>query len=170
MRWGIIWIAILVVPLQRAAFSIVQPKTRSCPVPEEIKDKKYQPGQVWQYKTRPQEEGSRVTVLKVEKLPRMGTIVHVRVDDIRLRNCRRGPEPNGFQHMPFSRDAMEQSVIKLEKDNAAVGDLGGYEQWRADCGGVYTITVAEAIDVAETTFNKGLGCRVPDHNSSPGLP
>jgi hypothetical protein len=39
--------------------------------------------------------------------------------------------------------------------------LGGYEQWRADCG-VYTITVAEARKVSEYTFNKGLGCEVPE--------
>ena len=86
-----------------------------------------------------------MTVLKVETLPKVGTIVHVRVDHIRLRNCTGGPEPDNFQHMPFTRDAIERSITKLEKDGVNTPDLSGYEQWRADCGGVYTITVAEAI-------------------------
>jgi len=107
-----------------------------------------------------------MTVLKVETLPKVGTIVHVRVDHIRLRNCTGGPEPDNFQHMPFTRDAIERSITKLEKDGVNTPDLSGYEQWRADCGGVYTITVAEAIKVTEYTFNKGLGCELPDDNSS----
>ena len=109
-------------------------------------------------------------MLKVEALPKVGTIIHVRVDHIRLRNCTGGPEPDNFQHMPFTRDAMERSITKLEKDGVDIPDLGGYEQWRADCGGVYTITLAEAIKVAEYTFNKGLGCELPGENSSKTSP
>ena len=53
---------------------------------------------------------------------------------------------------------MDRSITKLEATVAPIPDLGGYDQWRADCGGVYNITVAEAVTVAEYTFNKGLGC------------
>ena len=105
-----------------------------------------------------------MTVLKVEALPKIGTIVHVRVDRIRLRNCSGGPEPDTFQHMPFTRDAIERSISKLEKDGVDIPDLSGYEQWRTDCGGVYTIGVADAIKVAEHTFNQGLGCKLPDES------
>ena len=165
-NWVVIWVALICFFLQCGRFSVTQEKPHSCPAPEVVKDKKYHPGQVWQYKTRQDEQVSRITVLKVEALPKLGTIVHVRVDHIRLRNCTGGPEPDNFQHMPFTRDAMERSITKLEKDGVDIPDLGGYEQWRADCGGVYTITVAEAIKVAEYTFNKGLGCELPDENSS----
>jgi hypothetical protein len=160
------WVALFCFLLKCGVFSIAREKAHSCPAPEVVKDKKYQPGQVWQYKTRPDEQGSRITVLKVEALPKVGTIVHVRVDHIRLRNCTGGPEPDTFQHMPFAREAMERSIAKLEKNDVNIPDLGGYEQWRVDCGGVYTITVAEAIKVAEYTFNKGLGCELPDENST----
>ena len=104
--------------------------------------------------------------MKVETLPEMGTIVHVRVDHIRLRNCTGGPEPDTIQHMPFTRDAMERSVSKLEKKLVDPLDLGGYEEWRADCGGVYIISVADAIKVAQYTFSKGLGCKYPDGQAS----
>jgi hypothetical protein len=148
--------------LKSGSASIGQKDVHSCPAPEVVKDKKYQPGQVWQYKTRQGEEHSRITVLRVERLPKVGVIVHVRVNRIGLRNCAGGPEPDNFQHMPFTKDALDRSVTKLEKGSVDIPDLSGYEQWRADCGGVYTITVAEAIKAAEYTFNKGLGCEQPN--------
>jgi hypothetical protein len=60
--------------------------------------------------------------------------------------------------MPFTREALDRSVTTLVKDDAGVPGLSGYRQWLADCGGVYTITVAEAVNVAQSTFSKGIGC------------
>jgi hypothetical protein len=97
--------------------------------------------------------------LRVEFLPKSGTIIHIRVDNVRLRNCTGGPEPDKFEHMPFTRDAIERSVSKLLKENSEIPDYkSGYDEWQRDCGGVYTITVAEAVAVAEATFRSGLGC------------
>jgi hypothetical protein len=150
--------AALLIPLCWIQFTVTQDRSRPCPEPTEIKDSKFRPGQVWQYKTRPHEQGSTLTILKVESLPKFGTIIHIRVEKIRLRNCTGGPEPDKFEHMPFSRDAIERSVTKLVKDTSVPDFHDGYEAWRADCGGIYTITVAEAIKVSESTFRKGLGC------------
>jgi hypothetical protein len=36
------------------------------------------------------------------------------------------------------------------------------QEWRNACGDVYTITVAEAIKVAEYGFRKNLGCEPKD--------
>lgn len=133
---------------------------RPCQEPQEATDSKFHPGQVWNYKTRRNEEKSTLTILKIESLPKLGVIVHIRVDGIRLHNCTGGPEPNNFAHMPFTRDAIERSVVKVAKENGPVPDFQeGYDEWRRACGGVYTITVAEAIQVSEETFNAGLGCR-----------
>ena len=89
----------------------------------------------------------------------MGTIIHIRVDNVRLRNCTGGPEPDNFQHMPFTRDAIERSVTKLLKESSDIPDYqAGYNEWRHACGGVYTITVGEAVAVGEATFKKGIGC------------
>jgi len=160
------WILFLSLLLHCSNFSTAQEKTRPCPVPEPVKDEKYHPGQVWQYRTRPDEQNSRLTILKIESLPELGTIIHVRVDNIRLRNCTGGPEPDKFAHMPFTKDAFERSVTKLQKHNSKIPDLSGYERWRADRGGVYTIDVAEAIKVSEYTFSKGLGCEAPEGRPS----
>ncbi len=40
-------------------------------------------GQVWAYKTRPGENGSTLTVLKIEQFKDLGQVVHVRIDGIR---------------------------------------------------------------------------------------
>ena len=132
---------------------------RPCPEPQEATDSKFQLAQVWKYKTKPNEEQSTLTILRIESLPKQGVIIHIRVDDIRLRNCTGGPEPNNIAHMPFSRDAIERSVVKLAKEAGAVPEFqDGYDEWRKACGGVYTITVAEAIEANQKTFNAGLGC------------
>jgi hypothetical protein len=134
-------------------------KDKTCPSPETVKDSKFHPGQVWQYRARRGEEKSFLTILRVEFLPKSGTIIHIRVDNVRLRNCTGGPEPDKFEHMPFTRDAIERSVSKLLKENSEIPDYkSGYDEWQRDCGGVYTITVAEAVAVAEATFRSGLGC------------
>ena len=80
------------------------------------------------------------------------------MDKVRLRNCTGGPEPDNFQHMPFARDSIERSVTKLVNEGSVPDFQAGYDEWRSACGGVYTITVGEAIQVAEDTFRKNLGC------------
>jgi hypothetical protein len=134
-------------------------KDKNCATPESAKDPKFHPGQVWQYKTRRGEETSYLTILKIESLPKIGMIIHIRVDKIRLRSCTGGPEPDKFEHMPFTRDAIELSVTKVMKETSEIPDYkDGYNEWRNACGGVYTISVAQAVEVAEAGFRKGLGC------------
>jgi hypothetical protein len=135
-----------------------QEKSQPCPEPTVTKDSRFRPGQVWQYNTRSHEKASTLTILKVESLPKGGVIIHIRVDKVRLRNCTGGPEPDNFQHMPFTHEAIERSVTKLIKEGDVPEFQDGYDEWRKACGGVYTITVAEAIKVGEETFRKNLGC------------
>ena len=150
--------SVLLVPLLLGQLVVAQDKSRNCPEPTESSDSKFRPGQVWQYKTRPHEEGSTLTILKVESLPKQGTIIHIRIEKIRLRNCTGGPEPDKFEHMPFTRDAIERSVTKVVKERSVPDFQAGYDAWRNACGGVYTISVAEAIQVSEDNFRKNLGC------------
>jgi hypothetical protein len=64
--------------------------------------------------------------------------------------------------MPFSREALDLSAIKTVGTVAVPDFKNGYSQWRSawDAGqaGYYTITVAEAIEVAQKNFTHGLGC------------
>ena len=135
------------------------PQKHACPTPIPATDAKYSPGQVWNYKTRSDESASTVTILRVESLPKAGVVIHVRIDGIRLKNCSGGPSPTVIQHAPFSRDAFDKSVTQLVRSNAPVPDYeAGYEDWVVHCGGVYTITLAEMLNVDEATFNSGSGC------------
>ena len=56
------------------------------------------------------------------------------------------------------RDAIDRSVTKMLKEGKVPDFREGYHEWRKACGGVYTITVAEAVAVGEETFRKNLGC------------
>lgn len=132
------------------------------PTLKEVRDAKYKPGQVWSYKTRSGEDASTLTILRVEEDQKKRRIVHIRVDHIRLRNCTGGPEPDTAQHMPFARDALDSSVTKLLRTDSVPDYEDGYRQWREgwDAGkaGVYTVSVAAAVDVMQQSFSQGLGC------------
>jgi hypothetical protein len=110
------------------------------------------------FRGRSFEPAARLTILRVDLMPKIGKVIHVRLDGIRLRNCSGGPEPNSIQHAPFTRDALERSSLRL----VSLGDVPdyreGYDRWRHDCGGVYTITATQMVTVDETTFNSGRTC------------
>jgi hypothetical protein len=136
------------------------PDKQKCSKPEAVVDPTYPAGQVWTYKTRNGESSSTLTILRIESLPRVGVIVHVRVDDVHFKNCTGGPSPTTIQHSPFAKAAIDKSVTGLLRTTQDVPDFeSGYRDWIAHCGGVYTIGVAEMVDVNDRTFNAGLGCR-----------
>jgi hypothetical protein len=129
---------------------------------KEVDDVTYKPGQVWSYKTRPGEEKSTLSILRAEAGPEDRRIVHIRVDNIRLKNCTGGNEPNAIEHMPFAREALDESVVKNIRSGPVPDFKNGYSEWRKawDAGkaGVYTITVAQAVEGDQKTFDHGLGC------------
>ena len=135
------------------------PGSAPCPEPAASSDPKFAPGQVWTYHSRETEPNATLTLLKVETLPKIGVIVHIRLDGIRLHNCSGGPEPTEIGHAPFTRDALDRSVVTLIRTGDVPPFQEGYSRWRHDCGGVYTITVAEMVAVDEQTFNTGMSCR-----------
>jgi hypothetical protein len=131
-----------------------------CASPQATIDSKYSPGQVWSYKTRDGEGTSTITILRVETLPKVGTIIHIRIDGIALKNCSGGPIPKVIEHAPFSKDAIDRSVLKLVGQKENLPDYeAGYSDWKAHCGGVYTVTVAEMLAADEQTFNGGMNCQ-----------
>ena len=133
---------------------------KPCLVTTPSTDQKFLAGHVWSFNSRDFEPDSTVTILKIESLPKVGEIVHVRIDGIRLRNCTGGPEPTSIEHAPFTRDAIERSVGKLIRTGAVPAFEDGYANWKAHCDGVYTIGVSEMVVVDEKTYNSGFGCSV----------
>ena len=112
-------------------------------------------GQVWRYDHRPGEEGSTVEIVRVEREPKLGTVVHVSVHGLRLRNpMAPGGTSDRIGHMPFAEDAFRRSVRDVagerEPDAAA---QEGYDAWRAAFergdAGIFTVTLAEAVGMME---------------------
>jgi hypothetical protein len=121
----------------------------------DVTDSEYQPGQVWAYRTRPGEDSSTLTVLRVERADTLGVIVHVAVEGLAIRNPK---APDGLirraSHLPFAKEAVDRSVVRKVRDGGPVPDHAeGYSEWRrafnAGKGGVFTITVAEAVALLE---------------------
>jgi len=132
-------------------------------------DPSFHVGDVWDYETRPGEENSKLTLVKIDRSPELGIIVHIAVDNLTWRDCQNKPFPQAVPHMPFARKALEASLSRQTGEGKPLPDYrGGYSDWKTAFSekkaGVYTITVREAISVAEQTYRSGIGCR-SDTNS-----
>ena len=129
---------------------------------KEVKDAKYKPGQVWSYHTRVENEGSTLTILRIDETAEKKRVVHVSVDHIHIKNCSGGPEPDKVIHMPFATEALDNSVTKLLRTEEVPDYKEGYERWRRawDAGKAEfsTTTVMEAVEAIQQTFLHGLGC------------
>jgi hypothetical protein len=117
-------------------------------------------GQVWTYKTRSGEDASRVVVCRVETDPKLGEVVHIQVNGLKLQNKH---APEGFSgvigHLPYSADALRKSVTKLEATGTKPPEFEeGYKTWRAAFeqhkAGVWTVGVAEAVATMERAMSQ----------------
>jgi hypothetical protein len=143
-------VAVMLVLCNIPAFS--QPKP--CPTLEtNVQDSTFKPGQVWSYTTRPNETGSTITILQVDRSEKIGIIIHVRLDGLNAHNPR-GERVPSIGHMPFTRDALIASTSRLLRTQEQPPTMEGYENWRSACGGVYTISVRDAVDIMEKTLNR----------------
>lgn len=127
---------------------------------KETTESRFKVGQKWSYKTRPNESESYFIVVKVERDPKLGNIIHIAVRDLKMKNPH---SPDGISdkvnHMPFAEEAPQRSAVKLLKEKVDLPEYEeGYKMWREafDAGraGIYTITLAEAVEVMETTLNQ----------------
>lgn len=134
-------------------------RANAAPVLADVTDAKFRVGQSWNYQTRPHDVGSTFTIVKVEASEKLGTIVHISLRGLKLKNPH---HPNQWSdtvsHMPFSLAAVERSVTDLAEENVALPDFQeGYDQWRlafdAGRGGVFTLAVAEAVEGMEEAMN-----------------
>lgn len=110
------------------------------------------PGQLWQYDTRPDEENSLLTVLKIDDEEDY-TIIHVRLDNINFGS-------NGYiEHLAFSADAMMNSVTGFIKHLDKLPDFKeGYDHWKQRFkegkANYWEITVKEAVEAIGQMINK----------------
>lgn len=131
MKW--LWLAVL------AMFA-----TMSASAPAATADR-YAEGQVWEYKTRPQDTGSLLKIQKMEDGGAIGTIYHISIIGIMVAG-----KPNALPHTPVSRATLDASVTRLSDAKRDWPDAApGIAQWRADNGGVFTVSVADIAGFVE---------------------
>jgi hypothetical protein len=120
----------------------------------------FKEGQVWSYRTRPEEPGSTLLINRVESDAKLGSIFHISVSGVKVKN-RRAPSglTNDLPHFPVSRKTLEDSVVKLvgtSAPNPAYRE--GYATWKqafeAGNAGIFTISVAEIVGIVEKTVNQ----------------
>ena len=151
----------LALPLIMTNCNMHNDKTDTPLTLETIQDSKYEVGQVWKYTTRPSEDSSTLTVVKIEQQAKVGVIVHVYIDGLRVKTNKNKSEfSSTITHSPFSKAALDSSVIRVV---SVVDDLPdykeGYIEWRESFltgnAGVFSIPVSKSIDYMEQTIING---------------
>jgi hypothetical protein len=113
-------------------------------------------GQVWAYRARPVDEGSTLTIGRLEDLAGLGSVVHISVAGVRVKNP---GVPGGFSneipHLPFTHAAIEASITRLVGQASVPAKFEvGYQQWQEAKGGAFSVSVAEAVDLVEQGLKK----------------
>jgi hypothetical protein len=115
-------------------------------------------GQVWSYKARPGEEESTLLINKLEDDPKLGHIYHISISKVQIKS---GPGvfTDQMPHLPVSRQTLELSCTNLVgRSEPNPMYLPGYRMWKQafDAGhaGIYTISIAEILDLAEKMLQK----------------
>jgi hypothetical protein len=121
---------------------------------------KFKEGQVWTYKTRKGEEESYFTILKIEEYSKVGLVIHIAIDNVKIKASKDGEDYlYSISHSPFSIEALKGSVSNLKYNHVELPDyIEGYQEWKDafDKGkaGVYAVTVAECVELIEQTINQ----------------
>lgn len=116
----------------------------------------YSEGQVWEYRTRPGDEASRLKIQKIETLP--GDRDRIPVYHITIVGVNLGSESIAgvIQHAPVSKQTLDASVTRLSDSKVDLSAEEGIDEWRRADGGVFTITVAEIVRLLAETVAKGM--------------
>ena len=85
-------------------------------------DSKFHVGDVWEYHTRRGEERSRFIIVKIERAPKVGIIVHIGVDRLNWMKCSTNATPESIRHMPFTREAIGRSAVRRVATNRPLPD------------------------------------------------
>jgi hypothetical protein len=120
----------------------------------------YAAGQVWKYHVKPGDEASTLQINKIDQDPKLGAIYHISVFGLHISNPRvAGGVLTELPHLPVSKETLDNSVESLTKTPVRpVAYEEGYAHWKKefDAGhaGIYTMSVAEIVTLAEQTMSK----------------
>lgn len=134
---------------------------KKVPPLHETTDSKYQVGQDYSFKSREFEPHARLTILKVEHQDKVGNIVHIWVDSVKVKTSQNPIKYSTIiTHMPFSEAALDSSGLERIGEAKVIHDYQeGYNEWRTSFekgkAGVFTIPVGKAVAYMEETMLKG---------------
>jgi hypothetical protein len=117
-------------------------------------ENKVKEGQIWSYKTRRSEEGSRLMIIKVDEAD---LIVNIKIDGLKLTEKDSGDAmATSIEHLPISFEMFKKSAHKIESVVEPVVSEG-YLYWKKlfDEGkaGVWSVEISNAIGITEETYN-----------------
>ena len=116
---------------------------------------RFHEGQVWEYRTRPGDEGSLLKIQRMDSSPDgLGPTYHISVIGVRLG----GRESSQIQHLPVSERSLSASVIQLSPSNPVFPSADeGYTLWHRAHGGVFDIPLAQIIDILAQQISEPAG-------------
>lgn len=115
---------------------------------------RYAQGQVWEYRTRPQDAGSLIRIQRIEDGGKLGRIYHISIVGLTFPGAPAGQSM--LMHSPVSRQTLDASVTKLSTVQRDWPDTtDGIAEWRAARGGVFTIGIAEIVALTEQMMSQG---------------
>lgn len=122
------------------------------------REERYAEGQVWEYRTRPADAGSLIKIQNIEAwpgAPERGPIYHITIVGLRVNSGT--AVTNLIQHAPVSRQSLDASVTRLSASWQEFPSAdAGIKEWREAKGGVFTISVAQIVEMHEQTMRKGV--------------
>jgi hypothetical protein len=105
---------------------------------------------VWEYRTRPQNAESLLRIQQVETGPAGAPVYHFSLAGIRID----GMPGDTMPHLPVSAATLDASVTRLSTRTPDFPDPAeGIATWRAAKGGVFTIPVADIVDIIQKTID-----------------
>jgi len=109
---------------------------------------RYFPGQRWAIRGRALDPQPNVVIGRIESSTE-GAVFHVSLFGVHIATPRKPPDAvDELPHMPLSAAALDASVVQLlGSGDLAVGFERGYSEWSKARGGVFSVSVADVLDL-----------------------
>lgn len=131
--------SLVAVVLLATSFPAVSSQTKT----DESKSVEYKTGQVWTAN-----QNITVTILAVEDVHKVGTVIHVRVDKIPWQTCGDVHLTRAIEHLAVTEKMMRKSALVLTKDNSHLPEssVEAYRKWQTQKNHeIYKVPLQKAI-------------------------
>jgi hypothetical protein len=92
----------------------------------------YKAGQVWRYKTARGAEESRIIILDVQSQGKKGSLVHIRIENLRVPHCGGLNLDTAIEHLAVPEKLLRKSTTVLEKEQTSLPGsyFDEYKEWQ----------------------------------------